>query len=318
MSAKKRFPIRFEGLKGSIECDENFMKDDATQWQRYLKYARDNKNTSVVTCSCLPADNEGVKRQLKVHLSQSSDQCYLSSYAFTGHEHSPECRFYSVWPDGRQAAIYTADVVKAGADGVLIVRLPTGLQKKEASQNEPRNQAIIAISEKRHRQPSMRLLGLLHLLWEQSGINIWHPAFDRRSRNPGWVTWRLQQTAARIRIGKIPLLESMLLMAIKNTQQATANRLRTLAAENGKRRLIIVSMLASWTEAAEERLHHTLPLGHFSGFPDLQLPNDVLTRLCRSYSRELSHWRAGSKVMVICETEPPEKLFKRVRGKTFQ
>lgn len=178
MSAKKRFPIRFEGLKGSIECDENFMKDDATQWQRYLKYARDNKNTSVVTCCCLPADNESVKRQLKVHLSQSSDQCYLSSYAFTGHEHSPECRFYSVWPDERQAAIYTADVVKAGADGVLIVRLPTGLQKKEASLNEPRKPTVKAASEKRRRQPSMHLLGLLHLLWEQSGINIWHPAFD--------------------------------------------------------------------------------------------------------------------------------------------
>nr|WP_274381315.1 DUF1173 family protein [Pantoea vagans] len=37
---------------------------------------------------------------------------------------------------------------------------------------------------KRKRRPSMSLLGLLHLLREQSGINVWHPAFDKKRRSP--------------------------------------------------------------------------------------------------------------------------------------
>ncbi len=90
----------------------------------------------------------------------------------------------------------------------------------------------------------MSLLGLLHLLWEQSGINVWHPAFDKKKRTPGWVSWRLQQTAARIRIGRVPLEESLLLMAMKDTPQVIVNREHLRAAEKSKRRLIVVSVLA--------------------------------------------------------------------------
>jgi len=36
-------------------------------------------------------------------------------------------------------------------------------------------------SVKRRWQPSMRLLRLLHLFWEQSGIKVWYPDFDRES-----------------------------------------------------------------------------------------------------------------------------------------
>jgi len=38
------------------------------------------------------------------------------------------------------------------------------------------------------------------------------------------VSWRLQQTAARIRIGLVLLEESLLLMAMKDTPQVIANR----------------------------------------------------------------------------------------------
>jgi len=81
----------------------------------------------------------------------------------------------------------------------------------------------------------MSQLGLLHLLWEQSGINVWHPAFDKKKRTPGWVSWRLQQTAARIRIGRVPLDESLLLMAMKDTPQVSVNREHLREAEKNIR-----------------------------------------------------------------------------------
>ena len=269
----------------------------------------------MVTCSCLPAETDPVKRRLKVHYSQETERCWLSSYAFTGNEHKPDCRFYSVWSDERQAEIYQGDAVRAAADGTIVVRLPTGLQKKAPSEVKPAEDVSVDEPVKRKRRPSMRLLGLLHLLWEQSGINVWHPAFDKKKRTPGWVSWHLQQTAGRIRVGRVPLEESLLLMAMKGTPQVISNWEHLRAAEKNKRRLIVVSVLASWNESAEVRLQTTLPLGLFFGFPDLILPEDVRLRLERSFGRELGDWRRGMKVVVIVETEPPETTFRHADGR---
>ncbi|MEJ1269099.1 DUF1173 family protein [Pantoea ananatis] len=200
-------------------------------------------------------------------------------------------------------------------DGTIVVRLPTGLQKKVPSEGKPAEDVSGDEPVKRKRRPSMRLLGLLHLLWEQSGINVWHPAFDKKKRTPGWVSWRLQQTAARIRVGRVPLEESLLLMAMKGTPQVISNWQHLRAAEKNKRRLIVVSVLAGWNEAAEARLQTTLSLGLFFGFPDLVLPDDVHLRLERSFGRELGDWRRGMKVVVIVETEPPETTFRRADGR---
>ncbi|KAA5923413.1 DUF1173 domain-containing protein [Pantoea sp. Bo_2] len=56
--------------------------------------------------------------------------------------------------------------------------------------------------------------------------------------------WRLQQTAARIRIGRVPLEESLLLMAMKDMPQVIANREHLRANGKNKRRRIIIFVLA--------------------------------------------------------------------------
>ncbi|MBW1216267.1 DUF1173 family protein [Pantoea allii] len=315
MAKKKFYLVHFTGQRGQQEASEDFQQNETSIWQRWLKHSRDNKKTTVVTCRCLPAENDPVRRRLKVHYSRDTERCWLSSYAFTGNEHKPDCRFYSVWSDERQAEIYQGEAVRAAADGTIVVRLPTGLQKKAPSDAKTAENASADEPVKRKRRPSMSLLGLLHLLWEQSGINVCHPAFDKKKRSPGWVSWRLQHTAVRIRIGRVPLEESLLLMAMKGTQQVIANREHLRSAEKNKRRLIVVSMLAGWSEAAEARLKTMLPLGLFSGFPDLVMPEDVRLRLERSFSRELSDWRRGMKVMVITETEQPETSFRHIDGR---
>lgn len=315
MGRKKIYPVRFAGKRGTQECAADLRTENPEQWQRWLKHARDNKATTVVTCLCQAPEEDGPRRRLKVHLSQKTDQCWLASWAFSGHEHAQDCRFYSVWSDERLAAIYASDVLKAAADGQLVVRLPTGLQKKDAQERKTEAAPVSAGPVKRRRQPSMRLLGLLHLLWEQSGINVWHPAFDRKKRYPGWVSWRLNETAARIRIGRIPLQQSLILMAMKDSPQALKNRQVAKGAGSGSRRLILISQLAAWSDAAEERLQSTLPLGLFTGFPALDLPDDVRARLERSFSRELGDWRRGARVIVIGETEPPETVFIRRDGR---
>ncbi|WP_323859521.1 hypothetical protein [Pantoea sp. JKS000250] len=48
------------------------------------------------------------------------------------------------------------------------------------------------------------------------------------------MSWRLQKTAARIRIGRVQLEESLLLMVIKDTLQVIANREYLRAAGKNK------------------------------------------------------------------------------------
>ncbi|WP_223821313.1 DUF1173 family protein, partial [Pantoea sp. B_10] len=139
--------------------------------------------------------------------------------------------------------------------------------------------------------------------------------FDKKKRSPGWVSWRLNETAARIRIGRSPLQQSLMLMAMKDSLQAAQNRQTAKDAASASRRLIFVSQLAAWSDAADERLQYTLPLGLFAGFPALDLPDDIRDRLARSFSRELSDWRSGARVVIICETEPPETAFIRKDGR---
>ncbi len=115
----------------------------------------------------------------------------------------------------------------------------------------------------------------------------------------------------------MPLQQSLLLMAMKDSAQAVQNRQATRDAGSASRRLILISQLAAWSNAADARLESTLPLGLFVGFPALQLPDDVRARLARSFSREPGDWRRGARVMVICETGPPETVFIRRDGQNL-
>lgn len=124
-----------------------------------------------MTSLCLPADEDSSVRRLKTHYLDKTDKYWLSSYNYTGKEHSENSRYYSLWPDEKQAETYTSDVLKRGADGCFVVKLRTGLQWKDVKENQSSDPEPSGNTRKRQRYPAMMLTGLLHLLWEQSGIN---------------------------------------------------------------------------------------------------------------------------------------------------
>ncbi|OJH81839.1 hypothetical protein ASJ78_04763 [Serratia marcescens] len=77
---------------------------------------------------------------------------------------------------------------------------------------------------------------------------------------------------------------------------------------------MITSLKPCKTEE-EGSLNGTLPLAEAAGFPSLDVPADLISRLNRSFSRELGDWRRGQKVMLIAETDPPVKKFRQRDGK---
>ncbi|WP_273759693.1 hypothetical protein [Pantoea ananatis] len=75
MAKKKTYAVHFRGQRGERDASEAFQQEETDIWQRWLKHARDNKKTTVVTCSCLPAETDPVRRRLKVHYSGCTPAC---------------------------------------------------------------------------------------------------------------------------------------------------------------------------------------------------------------------------------------------------
>jgi len=131
MSDIKTYPVCFTGQVKTVECDAAFQKDQAETFKHYIRFARQNKATTLITCQCMK-DGEGEnRRRLKACYSSTHDNYWLARWSYSGSEHAPDCRFYSVWADEKQGEIYTSDVVKAVSPGHFRIKLPTGLQKKK-------------------------------------------------------------------------------------------------------------------------------------------------------------------------------------------
>jgi hypothetical protein len=316
MSEIKTYPVCFTGQVKTVECDAAFQKDQAETFKHYIRFARQNKATTLITCQCMK-DGEGEnRRRLKACYSSTHDNYWLARWSYSGSEHASDCRFYSVWADEKQGEIYTSDVVKAVSPGHFRIKLPTGLQKKEVTERDATEQPTgIRAEGKRKRQPAMRLLGLLHFMWEQAEINHWHPNFDKRTRDNAWAAWRLKQVAEKISIGKTLLKSVLVIMARPGTLEIRNNWATIDAAAASNKRLIMITSLKPCKTEEEGCLNGTLPLAEAAGFPSLDVPADLISRLNRSFSRELGDWRRGQKVMLIAETDPPVKKFRQRDGK---
>ncbi|MDU5190070.1 MAG: DUF1173 family protein [Mixta calida] len=316
MSDIKTYPVCFTGQVKTVECDATFQKEQADTFKRYIRFARQNKATTLITCQCMYGGEEENRRRLKACYSSTHDNYWLARWSYSGAEHAPDCRFYSVWADEKQSEIYTSDVVKTVSPGCFRIKLPTGLQKKEATDRDaPAQPPVTKTGGKRRRQSAMRLLGLLHFMWEQAEINHWHPNFDKHTRDDAWAAWRLKQVAEKISVGKTPLKSVLLMMARPGTQGIKNNWATVDAAAASNRRLVMITCLKTCAREEEGHLSGTLPLGQAAGFPALDVPADLISRLNRSFARELGDWRRGQKVMLIAETDPPVKKFRQRDGK---
>jgi len=87
------------------------------------------------------------------------------------------------------------------------------------------------------------------------------------------------------------------------------------SADASGKRLVMITYLKICASSEEGRLNGMLPLGQAAGFPSLDVPADLISRLNQSFARELSDWRRGQKVMLVAETDPPVKKFRQRDGK---
>lgn len=182
-------------------------------------------------CDCMRAG-----RRLEVVIRRlPTERFILARMPYRGPFHREDCAFFAVDADLSGRAGYATDVIVELKDGGLQIRLQQSLTVTQPLPPLPPNPE--AGRPGSGRQGAMTTLGLLHLLWEEAGLNRWHPGF--RDRRPGWlVAARLEQVAEHIRIVRTELAENFTALA---DQRWSGHQLRQQAQTYGRTRKLVVA-----------------------------------------------------------------------------
>ncbi|TLX70048.1 DUF1173 domain-containing protein [Pseudomonas nicosulfuronedens] len=263
-------------------------KEFADGWKSVLQRA----HGAQVICLCPGNGN----RYLSVKHREGSDSYHLARYANTGPEHATDCRFYAPAAERSGLQGYDVGVVEEAEDNTLRIRLAHGLRINDAAPSgdghdlPPRIPGV--------KKPSMKLLGLLQLLWLEAGLANWYPLMEGK-RKSGAVSYWVSEAAKRVRASRMTIHDVLVVSASKGSGRATENAGVVAAARAHKRRLIAVAPLARY-DATRHDLRQ-LPLAGPFGMPTMDIRFEVRSRAERSFAAELAAWKAGHKVIAIAQ-----------------
>ena len=141
-----------------------------------------------------------------------SERFILALMPNSGSLHNPACLFYVSNPERSGEAAYVPGVIEQRRDGTMLLRLTHDLRigpKVNAVQSEAAAVPLDLQGRKgRAERRAMTPLGLLHVLWQQAGLNKWHPGFAEK-RQPWRLTRWLADAADNIQCGQVQLSEQL-------------------------------------------------------------------------------------------------------------
>lgn len=274
------------------------------EFQREAQYAKSWKSvlekaygTTHATCCC-PGRGD---RKLAIKRREGSDSYHLARFSGTGAEHTNECRFYAPAPESSGMQAYDRGVVEEGEDGLLRIRLARGLRVLH-SREVGEEGTVQAPAAPGVRKPAMTLLGLLHLLWQESRLNVWYPAMEGK-RSSLVVARAVAKAAARIGTDRVRLADVLLLPAAKDSPAEKANQDTVARAIERSLRLVVVAPLARYDAGKHGGTVERLPLSRPFGMPPLYLQQGQWGRIHQRFRQEISAWIRGGQVMAIAHLD---------------
>ncbi|MFC5550189.1 DUF1173 family protein [Massilia aerilata] len=265
-------------------------------WQSVLKSAYGRAD---LRCGC---KGRGEKR-LAVKYYEGSDSYALARFSLSGGQHAADCQYYSASPVQSGEGGSTTGVIDQRPDGSIKIRLEIAMLERgdvdaPAGPSRPPVNRAPSI-----RQASMKLLGLLHYLWEEAGLNHWKPAFTGK-RKASLAYWWINNAADDLWAGQVKLVDNLLLPAFgAETREAERNRLRAAAALADKRRLIVIAPLASFTQERFSEMGERLKISGFHGMPSAYMKTGVWDSTVRRFANAIAAWRSGHGTVAIAQVE---------------
>lgn len=281
-------------------------------FQHSLKLARDNRNY-IATCCCDPAQ----ELKLYVRSNKGSGPFTLCRNPNTGPRHKPSCSYYSRINTDGGAKAYSSAAVREEEDGTLRIGLDFSLR---VSTSDPERAAPAAIHLPRERKQverlrKMKMLGLLHLLWENTGLNEWAPYLEGK-RKLTTVMNRLYKEASSIKQSRTVLADVLLRQGNEHANKKAVNY-----ACAKSRRLIAISELNAWSPTMN--VGNNLPLAGTTkssppaGMPYLTIGSSRWERSLARFPRDVAWWQRGGKIIAIAVTDVPVKKIAEKSGQEY-
>ena len=286
----------------SIQLPGQPTKSYSPEFQSHEQHSRAWKSvlqrayqTGAVTCAC-PGRGE---KQLAIKHYDQQDVYGLARFGNSGAQHAHDCRFFSL---ASGVSGYSKGVISEDADGGIRIRLGVGLTKRPAHNNtatEVCPYSILPQSGSRPTQADMKLLGLLHLLWDNAGLNIWWPAM-RGKRSLDLINRQLEKVAMTITANRINL-DSVLLLPAQDDKGkwAQQNKERVAQAVSSRRRLVAIVQLVKYSPVADAEMSSTLKIACFYGFPWPKMTPLIWLEILRRFPRAIAAWKQGHRVIGV-------------------
>jgi hypothetical protein len=264
-------------------------------WQSVLKAAY---GRAELRCGCAGV---GPKR-LAVKYYEGADRYSLARFSRSGSQHSQRCQYYSAGAAQSGQGAYGAGVIDERPDGSVKIRLEIGVvERPETGPADPD-------SPRSNRQPSakrasMKLLGLLHYLWEEARLNEWKRSFASARNASGAYRW-INNAADNVWVGHFKLVDLVLLPAFRSdSREAERNRARAAAALEAKHRMLIIAPLAAYTPEQADAMTRQLKIGAFHGMPLTFMPGGLWESTVRRFPNAIAGWRDGHGAVAIAQVE---------------
>lgn len=271
-------------------------KDEhATGWKSVLKAAY---GRAEVQCRCR---GNGQKR-LAIKYLQGQDQYFLARFGSSGNQHARDCQYYAPAPyEGGQSG-YALGVIQDLEDGSVKIRLEVGL-KRQCGDNTTSPQKPAGPSGPGVERPKMKLLGLLHYLWEAAGLNQWKVGFTGK-RSASRAYYFVGRAAASVHIGELNLAECLLLPAhVKGSRDALRNASLSAGCLAKTQRMVLIAPLVKQSSSQEKAMASQLKIGGFHGMPYVAMNTGLWESTMRKFPLAIASWRAGGKIVAIAQIE---------------
>jgi hypothetical protein len=278
--------VRLAGVALPLER----LRAEPERHARLFENAKTNPGHGLCLCQPTP---------LPLVIRLRSGRYHLAGWPGQGAQHDAECLFYKLADDMSARSALTLGAVLEHEDGINI-RLRNALMLVLDPQAPE-------LTDTEHTPATGRdatsLLGLLHVLWEQAGLNIW----QRRAGDRTWQAAhrRLTDAATTCTLGTRPLTDLLHIVPPfhRDTATHTNDQLLRFASRLGRRGdrqhrgLILgeIKTLTPGTTSTRLNLRHQRTA--------ITVPNPLIARAQRSYRHVFAPHRPPSRQIALLLVE---------------
>lgn len=244
---------------------------------------------------------------LPLYVSKVDDGTFLvKRMPFTGPQHDPNCDCYELPPELSGRGALGQKAIEEDQDGGMTkLRLNFSLSKRGASPiaSPVKGQSSQAPTTKSD-PAKLSVRSLLHLLYEDAGLNRWSP---RMAGKRNWFVVRkyLLEAADGKMAGRRAIADSLLIpepFSVDHKDDILRRRARFFANLKANASNQPMGLMIGEVKAFEPaRFGHRMIIKHMPDVP-IYLADDIYRRMEKNYGTELAFFNEDAQIHLLCIT----------------